>query len=325
MIYLDSNSSNANYNFALEAYAMHELDIADSYFMFWRTQPTLMIGQYQNALQEINLDYVEDNNINVVRRVTGGGTIYTDLGGWQFSYIFKDTKDQDIIFQKFTEPIIAALKHIGIDACHSGRNDLLIDGKKFSGNAQYIRGNLLLHHGSLLFNTDLDNLVKALSVNDEKLISKGIKSVRQRVTNIADYLDKEMTSLEFRELMLEYLTKDMQRYTLTEEDDRRINRIKASQFDSWDWNFGKTPEFTFSREKRFQGGKLVVQALVKGGIIEDVNFYGDFFAKGNLSQLQNALRGCRYEYAAVERSLGKSRADDYFYNITKENILELLI
>ncbi len=324
MVYLESNSCDAYFNFALEAYAMYELSVAEEYFIFWRTQPTLMIGQYQNALQEINMDFARENNINIVRRVTGGGTIYTDMEGWQFSFLFKNAQAKDIDFHKFTMPMINALKTIGIEAYHSGRNDLLIDGKKFSGNAQYIRGNLLLHHGSLLFNTSIDNLVKALCVDDEKIISKGIKSVRQRVTNIAEHLEHQMSSIEFRDLMLDFLLKDMQKYTLTKEDLVRINQIKESKFESWEWNFGKTPPFNISRESRFDGGKLVVSSFVKDGIIEEISFYGDFFAKDDINKLKENLMGCKYERAEIERRLIENKAEDYFYNISKDNILGLI-
>lgn len=324
MIYLESNSCDAYFNFALEEYAMYELPIAEEYFIFWRTQPTLMIGQYQNALQEINTEFVKENNIKVVRRVTGGGTIYTDMEGWQFSFILKNTEAKDIEFHKFTTPIIDALKSIGVEAYQSGRNDLLIDGRKFSGNAQYVRGNLLLHHGSLLFNTNIDNLVKALSVADEKIISKGIKSVRQRVTNISEYISNEMTSVEFRDLMLEYLLKGMQKYTLTNEDISRINQIKSSKFESWDWNFGKTPQFNITKESRFEGGKLVVCSFVKNGIIEDINFYGDFFAKDDINKLRDYLTGCKYEMEDVEKVLIDKNVEKFFYNISRQNILGLI-
>lgn len=325
MIYLESSSCDANFNFALETYAMNTLNIAEEYFIFWRTQPTLMIGQYQNALQEINIAFAKKNNINIVRRVTGGGTIYTDMEGWQFSFIYKNTQAKNIDFHTHTAPIINALQSIGIDAYQSGRNDLLIDGKKFSGNAQQIRGNQLLHHGSLLFNTNIDNLVKALCVDDEKIISKGIKSVRQRVTNIADYIDSEMSSTEFRDLMLKFLLQDMETYTLTKEDIRRINQIKESQFDSWEWNFGKTPAFNISKEGRFDGGKLVVHSFVKDGIIEDIHFYGDFFANDDINILRNILIGCRYEFADIEKILLEKQAVDFFCSISLENILGLII
>ena len=325
MIYLKSNSTDANFNFALEKYAMDELDIAKEYFIFWRTSPTLMTGRYQNTLSEINMPFARANNINIVRRITGGGTIYTDMNGWQFSFIVKDPGERKIEFVTFTKPILEALHSLGINAEKSGRNDLVIDGKKISGNAQYIRKDVVLHHGSLLFDTDLEQLVRALSVDDEKIISKGIKSVRQRVTNIADYLDKKISSIEFRDVMLKFLLKDMETYELTQKDIERVEEIKRAQFDQWEWNFGNDPKFNMTKENRFAGGKLMVQSFVENGCITDIHFYGDFFAKEGLSDLEDSLKGCRFEEGEIKNALIKTNAEDYFYNISLEEILSCII
>lgn len=320
------DSADAKFNFALEKYAMEELDIAESYFLFWRTTPTLMIGRYQNTLAEINMPYAREHNINIVRRVTGGGAIYTDPNGWQFSFIVRQPGERRIEFASFTKPILDALHSLGVlGAQHTGRNDLTIDGKKFSGNAQYVRRDVLLHHGSLLFDTDLEALVRALSVDDEKIVSKGIQSVRQRVTNIADYLPVKMTSLEFRDVMLSYLLRDMQTYTLTERDIRRIAEIREAQFDKWEWNFGNDPKFNVTKEGRFAGGKLTARSFVENGRIADIHFYGDFFAKEGLEQLQSALIGCRYEPEAIRAALIAANAADCFYQITVDEILSCII
>ena len=169
----------------------------------------------------------KEHGINIVRRITGGGTIYTDPNGWQFSFINKAHDKKEIDFHTYTKPILEALASIGIEAVKSGRNDLLIDGKKFSGNAQFVKKNIMLHHGSILFDTDLTQLVRSLTPDDEKLISKGIKSVRSRVANVADYMDKKISSLEFRDLMLSFLTKDMETYELSAADEKRVLEIKA--------------------------------------------------------------------------------------------------
>lgn len=319
------DSADAKFNFALEKYAMEELNIAPSYFLFWRTTPTLMIGRYQNTLAEINMPYAREHDINIVRRVTGGGTIYTDPNGWQFSFIVRQPGERRIEFASFTKPILEAMHALGVDAQHTGRNDLTIDGKKFSGNAQYVRRDVVLHHGSLLFDTDLEALVRALSVDDEKIISKGIQSVRQRVTNIADYLPRKMTSLEFRDVMLSFLLKEMDTYVLTERDIRRVMELRASLFDKWEWNFGNDPKFNVTREGRFAGGKFTARAFVENGRVSDIHFYGDFFAKEGLEQLQSALVGCRYEPEAVRAALTAANAPDYFFQITLDEILSCII
>jgi len=325
MIYIDNHSTDANFNFALEKYAMYELDIAQEYFIFWRTSPTLMIGKYQNPYQEINMNYSKQNDVNVVRRITGGGTIYTDMNGWQFSFIVQNPSTNKIEFSKYTKPIINALDNIGVVAYQSGRNDLLIDGKKFSGNAQFHDNKVSLHHGSILFDTDLEALVRALNVEDEKIISKGIKSVRERVTNVADYLPKKISSIEFRDVMLKFLLEGMETYTLTKKDMKRVNEIKQEQFDTWEWNMGKTPKFNRTKEKRLAGGKLNVCSYVEKGVIKDIQFYGDFFASRNIEDLRDVLCEANYEKDSIKNKLIEVKADTFFYEIKLNEILELII
>ncbi len=325
MTYIKCDSENANFNFALEKYAMDELDLSDGYFMFWRTTPTLMVGRYQNTLAEINMPFAKTNNINIVRRITGGGTIYTDPNGWQFSFIVKNRGTQQIDFDSFTKPILDALHTLGVPAQASGRNDLVIDGKKFSGNAQYNRKNLTLHHGSLLFNTDLENLVRALNPDDEKLVAKGIQSVRQRVTNIAEHMQNKITALEFRDVMLRFLLNGMETYELNSADIKRVDEIKQTQFDTWAWNFGSNPKFNISKEKRFAGGKLSVQTYVENGKIADMHLFGDFFAKEGLDTLLSKLRGCLYKEDDIKRMLVENDAESYFYNITLEELLSCIV
>jgi lipoate-protein ligase A len=323
MIYVKCDSTDANFNFALENYLLHRLDISDEYFLFWRTSPTLMIGRFQNTLAEINMPYAKAHDINIVRRITGGGTIYTDMNGWQFSFIVK--RKGRLEFGTFTRPIIEALRSLGVEAQLSGRNDLTIGGRKFSGNAQYVGKDVMLHHGSLLFDTDLEALVRALNVSDEKIISKGIKSVRQRVTNIAEHLPKKMTSLEFRGVMLSYLLRDMQTYELSDKDIDSVNEIKRSQFDDWEWNFGSDPKFNVTKENRFAGGKLCAKLFVENGRIANIRFYGDFFASESLGGLEKSLEGCRYTEEDIKHALDSAHAENCFYNITAEEILSCIV
>lgn len=323
MMFIDSGSTNAPFNFALEKYVMESLNVSDEYFMFWRTEPTLMTGRFQNTLSEINMQYAREHGINIVRRVSGGGTIYTDPNGWQFSFIVKGKGRMD--FAVFTKPIIEALRSIGIDAELTGRNDLTIQGRKFSGNAQYIGKNVMLHHGSILFDTDLEALVRSLNVDDEKIISKGIKSVRQRVTNISEHLKTKMTSLEFRDLMLDYLLRGADRYELNKNDIEAVNEIKRTKFNSWDWNYGNDPKFNVERENRFPGGKLSVKSFIENGVISDISFYGDFFADERIESVKETLIGCRYNEDDIKDALKNALADECFYNITIDQILSCII
>ena len=228
MVYIGSKSTDARFNFALEKYLMYNLDISDSYFLFWRTTPTLSIGKFQDPSDEINLDFAKKHHIPIVRRLTGGGSVYLDKGGWQFSYITKHFDPGEIDFVAFTTSIKDALKKIGINVYNSGRNDLLFYGKKVSGNAQFKSNAVILHHGTLLFNSDLNTLAKALSGDSDS--KNSFKTVRNRVANISEYLIESMSSEAFRDLMVSHLTQEMTYYSLKKQDVKKINQIKAEMF-----------------------------------------------------------------------------------------------
>lgn len=328
MIYIENNSTNPYFNFALEYYLLNEKDLGDdTIFMFWRTEPTLMIGKFQNTIEEINQKYVEEKRINVVRRITGGGTIYTDMNTWQYSFINKNCNSSGIDFKTFTQPIIDALKDQGINASLSGRNDLHIDDKKFSGNAQYVKGSKKLHHGSILFNTNIEEMVRSITVAEDKIISKGIKSVRDRVINVSDYLnDKEIDSLKFKDIMLESLLKKANgTYKLTEEDIERVNEIAKEKFESWEWNFGASPKFNITKGLRLKGGKVEFRINVNKGIIEECSINGDFFGEGEIEDVTNELCGCRYNKADIMGVLNNIEVHKYFHNISSEEIIDCII
>lgn len=326
MIYINSNSTNPYFNFALEEYFMTKKNLDDDkIFLFWRTNPTVMIGRYQNTYCEINEKYVKENNINVIRRNSGGGTIYTDMGAWQFTFIEKNHKENGISFEKFTEPIINTLRKENIDANFNSRNDLLIGKRKFSGNAQYRKDNSILHHGSILFNTDIKAMVESITVAEDKIIAKGIKSVRERVVNISEVMKENITSEEFRDIILNSLLKDSKTYTLNKQDINEINKIKKDKFESWDWNYGKNPVFNINRWKRFNGGRVDFKLDIKNGIIKTCVIEGDFFLSGDISEIENAFVNCKYVKKDISKLLDDINVNSYFYKITKEDLLECII
>lgn len=326
MIYINSNSNSPYFNFALEEYLMTEKDFGDEeIFLFWRTNPTVMIGRYQNTYCEINEKYVKENNINVVRRNSGGGTIYTDMGAWQFTFIEKNHKENVISFGKFTDPIVKALRKENIDAHFNSRNDLLIGSKKFSGNAQYRKDNVILHHGSILFDTDIKAMVQSITVAEDKIIAKGIKSVRERVINISEVMDEKITSEDFRNIMLESLLEDSKIYNLTDEDIKAVNKIEEEKFKSWNWNYGKNPVFNMNRWKRFDGGRVDFKLDIKNGIIKNCAIEGDFFLSGDIHKVQQAFVNCKYVKDDISQALDKLDIDSHFYKITKEDLLECII
>ena len=284
-----------------------------------------MVGRYQNTFSEINEKYVRENNVNVVRRNSGGGTIYTDMGAWQFTFIEKNYKEEGISFDKFTGPIVEALQKQDVDAHFNSRNDLLIGNRKFSGNAQYRKDNAILHHGSILFNTDIQAMVESITVAEDKIIAKGIKSVRERVINISEVIKDNITSENFRDIMLDSLLKNSTTYTLTKEDIKSINKIQKEKFESWYWNYGKNPIFNISRYKRFNGGRVDFKLNVKKGIIKNCTIEGDFFLSGEISILEESFIDCKYVREDISKLLDTLDIENHFYKITKDDLLECII
>lgn len=303
-IYIENDSLDVYYNFALEYYLTSEKLFRDkTVFLIWRTTPTVMVGKFQNTYEEINQAYVYSKDINVVRRMSGGGTIFTDLGGWQFTFIAL-ADGNSISFREYTEPIIEALKNAGVDAYYDGRNDILVDGKKVSGNAQYMRNGFVVHHGSLLYSTDLEMLERSTISDEKKLMSKGIKSVRERVGNISDFIEKPMSMIEFRDMIIRTFIKDeSQRVRLTADDHAMLLGIAESRFNTWQSIYGRNPEFEITKTGRCTGGDIKCRMNVVKGRIDDIQITGNFFGNVDMSDITGALKGCMYKYENVRKKL----------------------
>jgi lipoate-protein ligase A len=297
------NQLKASHSFALEEYIMVQPKFDDEYFMFWRTTPTIMIGRFQNTIQEINTKFVEANKIDVIRRNSGGGAIYTDENCWQFSFITWKEKGKVKDFRAFTKPVISALESLGVNAEFSGRNDLMLCGKKFSGNAQFCMGDRFLHHGAILFDTNIDNMVNALVIGDDKIISKGIQSVRERVVNIKCAIkDKNMSSEGFRDSIIGIIGNEMDTISIAAEDLIGIKKVER-KFNSWNWNYGKSPDFNIIKTTQTRGGKFIINLYVRNGIITNCKLNGDFFYTANIEDFQQMFIGCRYEKQAIKKKL----------------------
>src|SRR5690625_448825 len=222
-------------NLALEEYVLQHFGEKDTYLLFYINEPSIIIGKNQNSVEEINTEYVDKNNIKVVRRLSGGGAVYHDKGNLNFSFITKDDGDSFHNFAKFTEPVVKALNKLGVPAELIGRNDLLVEGRKISGNAQFSTKGRMFSHGTLMFDSEIDHVVRALNVRKEKIESKGIKSIRSRVANIKEYLDESLTMNEFKETLLCSIfdverVEDVPRYELTEEDWQAIEKILNERY-----------------------------------------------------------------------------------------------
>lgn len=323
MIYIETGSTDVYFNFAAEYYLTAVKPRQDLTFLFWRTTPTLMIGKYQNPYEEVDVKYALASDIALVRRMSGGGTIFTDLGGWQFSFIDPDG-DDEITFEKYTKPVLEALRLLALPVTFSGRNDLLLHGKKFSGNAQYKLNGRTVHHGSLLFQTDFETMLRATTVRKEKIASKSLQSVRERVTNIADHLPQPLTNLAFKAHMVEALSEGA-RDTLTPEDVEAIKNIARERFVPKESFFEKTPTFTIERERRFPTGLVAVKLNVRRGRIKAIEIVGDFFADADIEALKGKLSGVLYEYGAVLEAISEDDQRSGIHGVERDALASLIV
>ncbi|MEK4301034.1 lipoate--protein ligase [Oceanobacillus sp. FSL W8-0428] len=316
-------------NLAIEEYILENFGEKDTYLLFYVNSPSIIIGRNQNTIEEINTDYVDEKGIKVVRRLSGGGAVYHDEQNLNFSFITKDDGDSFQNFAKFTQPVVDALNNIGVPVELQGRNDLAVEGRKISGNAMFSTRGRMFSHGTLMLDSQLEELTKALKVKKIKIESKGIKSIRSRVANIAEYLDNPISMDEFKELILRYIfdvedVKDVPQYVLTEDDWEKIYEISEKRYQQWDWNYGKSPSFNYQESKKFPGGLVDVRLDVKKGVIENCIIYGDFFGIGNVKELEDALTGTRHNRDAIKEALDQIDVSHYLGRISKEEFLELL-
>ena len=328
MLYIDNeNIMDAGINLAIEEYILKELDPEETYLLFYSMNPTVIVGKNQNTIEQIDTSYIRENDVDVIRRLSGGGAVYNDPGNLSFSIITKDDGNSFHNYKKFTDPVVKALGKLGVDAELSGRNDLLVNGKKISGNAQFSTKGRMYSHGTLMFNVNLENVVRALKVNKEKIESKGIKSIRSRVTNISEHMDQEMTREQFKQTLLQYIfegEKEIPSYNLTEKDWKAIHEIAEERYKNWDWNYGRSPKFNVQHSKRFPIGSIDVRLEVKKGYIEQATIFGDFFGVGDVKEIETQLTGVRYEAGSLEDALQEVDVSHYFGKITKKEFIDLL-
>lgn len=306
MKFIKTNWDIPYYNFALEEYLLKEAP-EDEYVFFYIHKPSIIVGKFQNTIEEINKEFVDEKNIVVARRLSGGGAVYHDSGNLNFSFVHKAGKEDVNNFKKFTKPVIDALKELGVEAELSGRNDILVDEKKVSGNAQCFKNGRILHHGTLLYNADMSNLSKSLKVKDLKIKSKGIKSVRSRVGNIADYMTEDMEIHEFKDFLLEQFgeSKNIEEYKLSDEVLESLNSKVESQFSTWDWNWGRSPKYEVEKIEKFTCGLIDMKMNIVDGSIDDCKIYGDFFTAEKLHVLEDLLRGTKLKREDLLRVLNQ--------------------
>ncbi|MDP3453794.1 MAG: lipoate--protein ligase [Bacteroidales bacterium] len=329
MLYIIDHSTDPQWNLAAEEYLFR--NFTDPVFRLWRNRASVIIGLHQNAFAEINTNYVREHNIPVVRRLSGGGAVFHDLGNLNFTFIDNSVNSHETsseMFARFTRPIIEALTLLGIEATLKGRNDLVIDDMKFSGNAVALYKNRILQHGTLLFSSSMANLSDALANRPEQYDSKAVKSNRARVTNISDHLEKKMTIEEFILFMERFILSQREgkyiQYSYSSEDLAKIAKIKLEKYSRDSWNYGSSPQFEYSKVRRFEGGLLEVYMTVKRGIIQEIRFYGNYFFKKESRDLEQILIGTPCSLVSVADTLKRVNLSDYFVNITEEEFLSML-
>ncbi len=317
MLCIQDKNTDPYFNLAAEEYMLK--NFSDDVFMLWRNDNAIIVGKHQNTISEINLDYVREKGIKVVRRISGGGAVFHDLGNLNFTFIRSGDAGNLVDFKKFTLPIIEVLQKMGVDAKFEGRNDLTIEGKKFSGNAEHVWKNRTLHHGTILFSSVISDLTKALKVNPLKFKDKAVKSIRSRVTNISDHLGEKMDVTEFTGRIMMHIREkyeDSQIYEFSPEDIEKIEKIRDEKFSLWEWNFGYSPKYNFEKLVKTNGGTLEFHINVEKGIMKDVKIYGDFFHKYDIGTIESSLSGIQHDPDAIKAKLDEFEFNDYFRNMT---------
>ena len=333
MLFVPNEITDPRINLAIETFLLQEMQVDEPILLFYINEPSIIIGRNQNTIEEINKEYVDAHGIHVVRRFSGGGAVYHDLGNLNFSFIMKDDGQSFRDFEKLTKPIIEALHELGVSGAQlKGRNDLVINDQKFSGNAMYATNGRMFAHGTIMFDSDINEVVNALKVKKEKIESKGIKSIRSRVTNIKPFLpasEQNMTTKDFRQAILLKIfgvdsEAEIKTYTLTDEDWQKVYAISDQYYRNWDWNYGHSPAFDLQRSQRFAIGSIEVRLNVAEGKISDLKIYGDFFGLGEIKDVEEKLIGTRYAKEDLSAVIDTIDLQKYFGNIEKTDFLNLI-
>ncbi len=319
--YLETGSTDPAYNLSFEEFVLKNRTHGD-WLILWQNHNAVIVGRNQNALEEINRDFVAQHSIKVIRRNTGGGAVYHDLGNLNYSFI---TDDDDSSAAKFTQPVVKALQALGLDAESSGRNDILVSGKKVSGTAQFRHNGRILHHGTLLFDSKPEMISGSLNPDPTKFQSKSVKSVRSRVGNIRQFLPADMTIQEFWQHLRNNLADTILPVELSSEELEKIKTLQAQKYDTWQWNFGSSPKFDTHLRRRFPAGLLQIDMTIRHGLIDSIQIHGDFLAVTSLDPLLEALSGCSYQSDAIEDRICKIDLHSCLGGITQEEFLSTIM
>lgn len=328
--YLETGRLDPAWNLAFEETVLERRTDAP-YLILWQNDNTIVIGQNQNTVEEVNDSFVKEHGIHVVRRMTGGGAVYHDLGNINYSFIDDAGELESLSYERFAAAVVDALKGLGLDACASGRNDILVSGCKVSGTAQRLCGGRILYHGTLLFDSKPEMIAGALNVDPLKFQSKSKKSVRARVGNIRSFLKKDMSMEEFKAYLIDCFGKaGVVRDALNPDELQHVSELKKNKYDTWEWNYGKSPRFTMRNKEKFDGGIIDIRADIENGYITEIKFYGDFLSLRSLEQLEKSFIGIKYERTAAKNAIDDYMKynghglNEYFGSIQEEEILDTM-
>ena len=330
MLFIDNRDiTDARVNLALEEHVLRNRLAADDLLLFYVNAPAIIIGRNQNTIEEISPDTVAARGITVVRRISGGGAVYHDLGNLNFSFMTPSVHGRFNRYETFTKPVVEVLHELGVPAELGGRNDILAAGRKISGNAQFARPDRMFSHGTLLFDSNLDDVTAALVPRPGKVESKGVKSIRSRVANISEFLREPITMIELRERILERIfgTRDRSRVPtleLTDNDWAEVHALVARKYGTWEWNYGENPRCNLQTSHRFPAGEIDVRMNVEGGRIAGVRIFGDFMGRDDVAEVEALLLGVKYDHESVAAALAGVNLDDYFGGIPTPDALRLL-
>lgn len=325
MIYVKNDNVNPGLNHAIEEYFMKETD--DDVFMLWRNDLTVLLGKNQYTRAEIDVDTAEERGVKVIRRLSGGGTVYCDLGNMQYSFITNTDKGNvESSFEEFAKPVVEGLKNLGLNAKFTGRNDILIDDKKVSGNAQYRHGKRIIHHGTLLFDVDVENLTAVLNSRPIKFINKNVKSVKSRIGTIKEY-DIGMDVEEFMDYLSDFIIK-YHGITDVRELDQEILDGSQKYLERWedrDWNYGRDYDNFIERAVRHPFGLVDYMMVLDGNKIKEISILGDFFEIQDVEDFSKELKGLELSEEALTKKLAELPVSDYISGMENQDLIEDLL
>ena len=326
MILWESPSADPYFNLALEQVLFEGPGRERACCMLWRNDRTIVVGKYQNTLQEVDLACARRHGIRVARRLSGGGAVYHDLGNVNFTFVAPH-QGAGMDFAAFCRPVAAVLAELGVEAAIGGRNDMTVEGKKFSGSAQYVKAGRVMHHGTILYDSDLTMLGKVLRPPEDKYVSRGLPSVRGRVTNLRPYvkgdLDADGFLARLRRGLLDRL--DMEPAAPGPAELARAEELRRTVYSTWDWNFGASPPCQAVKQRRVEGcGRLEVRMDVEKGRVKALRFFGDFFSLEEPAELAERLTGCPLEAGALRERLAGTDVGRYFRGLDGESLLRIL-